>query len=178
MKITREWAMPSKNTFDIPPIQLFVEKYLGPSIISIDPFARDKRWFTYTNDLNPNTKAEYHMDSIHFLQMLRDKKILADLLIFDPPYSPRQIKECYEGIGLKMKSEDAWRSAGWKTERDVAMGLLRLNGIALSFGWNTCGMGKKRGFVIEEILMVCHGATHYDTLCMSERKVSEQLKLF
>lgn len=23
-------------------------------------------------------------------------------MLFDPPYSPKQIKECYEGVGLKV----------------------------------------------------------------------------
>jgi hypothetical protein len=51
----REWAMPSHETFDIPPIAAFVQKYLRESQVSVDPFARNRRWATYTNDLDPNT---------------------------------------------------------------------------------------------------------------------------
>lgn len=31
-------------------------------------------------------------------------------------------------------------------------------------------MGKKRGYTIEEILLVCHGPGHNDTICMAESK--------
>lgn len=70
MIINRVWAMPSADTFDIAPIGDLVKRYLSQSKISIDPFARNKRWATYTNDLNPITDAEYHMMASDFLKML------------------------------------------------------------------------------------------------------------
>jgi len=167
--------MPNKNTFTCLPIGNFVRKYLADSEVSIDPFSRDCKWATFTNDLNLNTKAEYHMDAVDFLKLLLDKGVKADLLIFDPPYSPRQIKECYESIGLKMKYEDAHLSHSWKLQRNLANQLLITDGISLSFGWNSLGMGKQRGYEIEEILLVCHGAGHNDTICMAERKRQEYL---
>jgi hypothetical protein len=47
----------------------------------------------------------------------------------------------------------------------------------LSFGWNSMGMGKKRGYAITEGLMVCHGVGHNDTLCMAETRIAEQMDL-
>ena len=178
MKIYREWAMPTSETFTCPPIRSFVHRYLKDSEISIDPFARNFTGCTYTNDLNPNTKAQHHMDSIKFLEMLRTQSIKADLIVFDPPYSPRQVMECYNGIGQRMTKEDGQRSHRWSSEKNIINDLIELNGFVLSFGWNTCGMGIKRGFSIEEILLVCHGAGHNDTLCMAERRTSEQYPLF
>jgi hypothetical protein len=177
MIFNRIWAMPSADTFDIPPIGEFVKKYLRKSKISIDPFARNKRWATYTNDLNPETAAEYHYDSIEFLQMLITLNTEADLVLFDPPYSPRQIKECYDSVGLKMGALDAMRT-NWQIERDLIYKLLSLNGIVLSFGWNSMGMGQGRDTTIEEILLVCHGVGHNDTICLAERKIGHQLELF
>jgi len=173
MRISRVWAMPSSETFSILPIRDFVFKYLNKSQISIDPFARNFISSTYTNDLNPNTKAKYHLDSLNFLQMLKQKSIKADLVIFDPPYSPRQIKECYEGIGLKMDGREALRTASWKAEKDVVDQLLKPNGIFLWFNWNSAGMGQKRNYKILEILLVCHGAGHNDTICMAEQKMPD-----
>src|ERR1700742_3742073 len=98
MKFSRIWAMPNHNTFSVPPIGNFVQKYLAKSKISIDPFARNKKWATYTNDLNPITSANYHMDAEDFLSMLGFCGVTSDLIIFDPPYSSRQISECYKGI--------------------------------------------------------------------------------
>jgi hypothetical protein len=99
MQINRKWAIPSSDTFDVPPIGEFVKSYLRQAKVSVDPFARNKRWATYTNDLNPNTEAEYHLDVADFLKILVEKEVKADLVIFDPPYSPRQVKEMYSGFG-------------------------------------------------------------------------------
>lgn len=85
----RAWAMPNSSTFDIAPIGSFVRRYLSASKVSVDPYARNKRWATYTNDLDPTTKAEYHLEALDFLQYLIDERVQADLIIIDPPYSPR-----------------------------------------------------------------------------------------
>ena len=42
MIITRQWAMPNKNTFDIKPIKEIINKYLVDGII-IDPFANKNK---------------------------------------------------------------------------------------------------------------------------------------
>jgi len=170
--------MPNKNTFDIPPIRLFVEKYLEKSTVSIDPFARNKRWATHTNDLNPDTKTDSHLDVRNFLKYCLKTNGKVDLVIFDPPYSTRQMKECYAGIGLKMTYEDTHEFGHWTESRRLIKTLVKIGGVVLSFGWSTVGMGMKRGFSIEEILLVCHGGAHNDTICIAERKTSEQLELF
>lgn len=48
-------------------------------------------------------------------------------------------------------------------------------GKVISFGWNSCGIGKTRGFEIERILIVCHGGHHNDTICTVEKKVQGSL---
>jgi len=176
MNFARVWAMPNSDTFDILPIGELVKRYLRVSKVSIDPFARNKRWATYTNDLNPNTTAEYHLDVKEFLATLWYKSIRADLVIFDPPYSPRQIKECYESIGVKMGALDAMRT-NWQPERDLINDILEVGGIVISCGWNSMGMGKKRPFWFVEGLMVCHGVGHNDTIVMVEKKHDHQASL-
>jgi hypothetical protein len=167
-KIWRTWDMPNSNTFDVPSIAGFVKKYLMKSKVSVDAFARNKRWATYTNDLNPATAAEYHLDAEEFLMMLITKGIKADLVICDPPYSPRQVKECYDSIGLPMKQTDALLGMTRKRLKRVINSLVIVGGVTLHFGWNTVGMGK--GWNIEEVFLVCHGSDHNDTICMAERK--------
>ena len=39
MKITRVWAMPSKDTFTIKPIAELLKRYVGSGLCWIDPFA-------------------------------------------------------------------------------------------------------------------------------------------
>lgn len=179
MLINRVRSIPSADTFDIPPIGEFVKRYLRESKISIDPFARNKRWATYTNDLNPETAAEYHMPADEFLQTLKDKGVVADLVIFDPPYSRRQVKEVYEGVGLRFTNDDSqYYSSNWKTERTLINDILAVGGHVLSFGWNTSGMGSFDNFTEQEILIVCHGGSRYDTLCIAEKKLAYQASLF
>lgn len=160
----RTWAMPNKDTFSIKPIGNFVMKYLGG--ISVDPFARNKGWATYTNDLNPNTTAQHHMDAAEFLNMLADKGVVADVIILDPPYSPRQISECYSESGLKCTMTDTQSAVLYKRVREAAKRLCRKGTIILSFGWNSTGMGK--GYKVIECLLVCHGGAHNDTICLAE----------
>lgn len=178
MMFNREFAGPSSDTFDIPPIAGFVQKYLLKSRVSIDPFARNKRWATYTNDLNPNTAADSHCDAEDFLNQLKSKRVVADLVIFDPPYSPRQIEECYSGIGKKTSTEDTQNCVLYSRVRSVIPSVLSEDGFVLSFGWNSNGMGRKHGFEIIEILLVAHGAAHNDTICIAEKRAEKHPELF
>lgn len=175
MRIQRVWAMACADTFDCLPIGDFVRRYLRDSKVSIDPFARNKRWATYTNDLNPATQAEYHMDVLDFLTMLKEKGVTVDLVIFDPPYSLHQIQECYKGLGKAISGRESQQFYG--DVRDAIDSLMVPGGVGLSFGWNSIGMGKTRGYEIEEILMVCHGRAHNDTICVAERKIAHQEQL-
>jgi hypothetical protein len=161
--------MPNSNTFDIKPIGEFVHRYLSKSRISVDPFARNKRWATYTNDLNPETKAEYHMEALEFLKLLSSAGVKADLVIFDPPYSSRQVAECYKSVGRKTTMQDT-QGASWANWKTAISGICADDAIVLSFGWNSVGMGIKHSFEIIEIMMICHGGVHNDTICMAERK--------
>lgn len=176
-RMIRVWAMPTADTFDCQPIGDMVKRYLRESTVSIDPFARNKRWATYTNDLNPETAAEYHLDAAEFLETLVERDVHAQVCLFDPPYSPRQIKECYDGIGQKMEQMDAFRTH-WKPERDLIDQIIEPGGVVISCGWNSIGMGQARPYRLEELLLVCHGPGHNDTICIAERKLAHQARLF
>lgn len=166
--------MPNKNTFQVKPIREFVSRYLKDSQLSVDPFARNANLATFTNDINPKTSAQYHLHALDFLNMLIEKNVKTDLVIFDPPYSPHQTKECYSGFGINMKYEDDARH-GWSKTRKAISKLVKPDGIVLSFGWNTVGIGKKQGFKQIEIGLVSHGIGHNDTICLAEIKKNQQL---
>jgi hypothetical protein len=171
MKFNRTWAMPSRDTFSVPPIGDFVRRYLKESTVSVDPFARNCELARFTNDLNPETKAQSHLDAEDFLKSLQfaDKPGIFDLVLFDAPYSPRQISECYQQVGREVGMAGTQNGALYLRVRNAIVPLLAPNAIVLSFGWNSSGMGKERGFEIQEILLVCHGGAHNDTICMAER---------
>ena len=169
MRIERVWAMPNSETFQVKPIADFVRSYLNGGV-SVDPFARDSKLAMVTNDLNPSTSADYHMDAEEFLKMLADDGVQAEVVIIDPPYSPRQVKECYDKIGIPMKQHEALLGYTRGRLREQINRILGPGGVVLWFGWNTTGMGKKYGFEIEQILLVCHGSDHNDTICFAERR--------
>ena len=86
--------------------------------------------------------------------------------------SLRQVKECYEGVGITVTAEHT--KASWRARHlDEIARIVKTGGYCLSFGWNTNGVGKKRGFEIVEILIVAHGGSKNDTLCTVERKVAK-----
>jgi len=168
---SRVWAMPNSETFSIISISNLLKKYIKSDMIVIDPFARDTKWGTITNDLDENTKSKYHMEASDFLDMLIKKNTLADVVILDPPYSPRQISECYKSIGKKVTGKDTQNSRLYKQCKDRMTKILKKGGLAITCGWNSSGFGKTRGFNIIEILLVPHGAAHNDTIITVEIKL-------
>ena len=172
MIINRKWSMPNSNTFCIPPIKELITKYIGQGDkVIIDPFANNCKIGNITNDLNPKFDTTYHLDALDFLKLIADKS--ADVVLYDHPYSLRQVKECYEGVGVTVTAEHT--KASWRAKHlDEISRILKSDGVCLSFGWNTNGVGKKRGFEIIEILVVAHGGSRNDTLCTVERKVYDE----
>jgi hypothetical protein len=170
IKMNRVWAMPSADTLSIPPFRQLVKKYLHGSKVSVDPFARNCTWATFTNDLNPDTAAEYHLDAVEFLQMLIDKGVKADVGIYDPPYSPRQVKECYDSIGRTVTQAATQMVDIRRDVKNLLGELVKVGGYVLSFGWESTGLGRARNFECAELLLCCHGSGHNDTICTVERK--------
>jgi hypothetical protein len=171
MKFSRSWAMPSQDTFDILPIKDFVWRYLHKSKCSVDPFARNKDWATHTNDINPKTSAQHHSDAEIFLAHLANGSVKCDLALIDPPYSPRQISECYKELGIPVTMQDTQNARFYARIKKALLPVLSNDATVLSFGWSSAGMGIKHGFEQVEILLVCHGAAHNDTICLAEKRI-------
>jgi hypothetical protein len=169
--LRRGFAVANPETFKIKLIRDFVQKHMKPDGVSVDPFARNCKLATITNDLNPATDAHYHIEALDFLELLVAQGIQADTIIFDPPYNPAQAKECYESLNFKLPQRIAQTAGAWAKEKDAAMKILKPDGVFLWFGWNTCGMGSGRGFEIIDFLDVTHGRGKHDTLCIAEKKL-------
>lgn len=167
-KVNKVWAMPDRNTFKIKPVSEFVSRYAPSGTVSIDPFARNSNLATYTNDMNPETSAQYHMEAVEFLRKLVEDGVEADVVLLDPPYSLHQVRASYDGYGDK-------RVIALTPVYDLAAKLCKPGGYVLNFGFNSNGLGKKRGFAQEEILLISHGGHHNDTICTAERRIAEPL---
>lgn len=168
MIIERRWAMPSKHTFTIKPIRELLREYVRDDLIIVDPFAGFNSVGNITNDLNPKSPAIVHMDALDFCKDLQTA--VADIVLYDPPYSYRQVKELYESIGLDKFDPKRTRMDYWSDIRTELARICKPNGRAFCFGWNTTGLGLKRGFRMERILLVPHGGARNDTIVTLEIK--------
>lgn len=157
--------MPNHKTFDIKPIRGVIDKYLAG--VSIDPFANQSRLAKFNNDLDPQYGCEFNLDAIEFLKSFQDESV--DVVLFDPPYSPRQISECYKALGLTVNMQTT-QSSFWANMKNEISRIVKPGGIVMTFGWNSGGIGKKNGFDIIEILMVAHGGWHNDTIVTVDKK--------
>jgi len=171
---SRKWEMPNSKTFNIKCIAELIKKYLKEDMFSIDPFANSSKMAKVTNDLNKEYNTDYNLDAVDFLKMFQDESV--DFVFYDPPYSLRQVSECYKNVGVKVTQETTQSS--WRTKHinEIAR-VLKPNGIVISFGWNSSGVGKKRGMDLIEILLVAHGGSHNDTICTVEVKIPSNNKI-
>lgn len=162
--------MPNKNTFDIKPINELINRYIHKvDGIILDPFANKNTLATITNDLDPQFNTDYNMDAIDFLELFDDNSI--DMVLYDPPFSSRQVSECYKRLGktVNMKTTQA---SYWSKQKKEISRIVKKDGIVISCGWNSGGIGKTNGFKIIEILLVAHGGWHNDTIITVEQKIA------
>ena len=175
MKFSRKWAMPNGNTFNIKPINEFLRNYNKINIESADPFANRNKIAKYRNDLDPEMLTEYNLDALEFLRTFKDNSL--DLVFFDPPYSPRQVSECYKRLGKTVNMQTT-QSSFWANMKNEISRIIKPSGVVLCFGWNSQGIGKTRGFTMVELLIVAHGGNHNDTICTAEIKNTDLFSNF
>lgn len=163
------WNMPSDETFKIKPIKKWIKRNWKDGI-TIDPFARNNKLCKLNNDLDPTTKADYHEDGLKFLQQIDSNH--ADLIMYDPVYSVRQLSEMYKKLGLSVNQQTT-QPRYWKNLKHEIARILKPGGIVMTFGWQSGRIHK--GFLIKKILLVAHGGIHNDTICTLQTKNSENI---
>ena len=145
-----------------------------------DPFSNNKttrRQGTtlITNDMNPKFNSTYNMEANDFAELMEKKGKAFDLILFDPPYSLRQLKDHYENIGAKLPH---WQTLHqWKRAKDSLARCVMPGGYVISFGWHSTGFGRSRGFEKKEVHVMCQVGRddRYDILVTVEQKVSHDI---
>ena len=111
MKIKREWAMPNSKTFKIKPIKELIKRYVKNSDLVIDPFANEysikneiicKQYIS--NGIDTSFDTDYHLEAQEFMKLFDDNSV--DVVLFDPPYSGRQVSECYKKLNKTVTMND------------------------------------------------------------------------
>jgi hypothetical protein len=162
IKINRVWVMPSIWTFKLVPIKQLLVKY-SVGLNWGDPFAGENSPAEYTNDIEGRC-AKFKNDALDFLKSMPSDSLSG--ILFDPPYS---VEQCLRRYTPKCKGT-AGRAEYWAKCKNEIARIIRPGGIAISFCWDSTGIGKSRGFSIIEILLMCHGACHNDTIVTIETK--------
>lgn len=125
---------------------------------------------TITNDLSLEFDTDYHLDAFEFMKMFDTGSV--DGVLYDPPYSPRQVSECYNNVGYNV-TWDTTKASFWGNHKREISRIVKIGGKVITFGWNSGGIGYKYGFEIERILLVPHGGWHNDTICTVEIKTHD-----
>jgi hypothetical protein len=161
--------MPNKWTFKMKSVQGLLSKY-NVGCGWADPFCGESVLCELRNDLNPENKnAQTHFDALSFMKNIPDGFLNG--VLFDPPYSMEQVKRSYNSVGIT-----EWQKIGnnkngsFSAVKDEIKRAIKTGGTVISFGWNSSGMGIKRGFVIEEIMLIAHGPRN-DTIVTVERYI-------
>ena len=167
IRIERIWSMPNKNTFEMTPIKKLLSEEVDLTKMWVDPFANQNKIASITNDLSKEYDTDYHMDALDFLNMFDSESV--DGVLYDPPYSPRQVSECYNSVGYNV-TWDTTKASFWGNHKRAISRIVKLGGKVITFGWNSGGIGYKYGFEIERILLIPHGGWHNDTIFTVEVK--------
>lgn len=167
IKIQRVFARASQWTFQIPPIKKLVEGYVGDGIGWADPFAGSSKLAEFRNDHNPERRQPNCLEAEEFGRQLKTRLIG---VLFDPPFSYRQVSEHYKLLGKKATAKDTSYNFYHRSMLPLIPKIMT-GGHVISFGWSTNGFPKQMGFEILEILICAHGMHHNDTLVTVQRRV-------
>ena len=78
-----------------------LSRYVNLRIVSLRNFGN--RLASVTNDIDPQYDTDFHMDATDFLNSFKPDSV--DMVLYDPPYSPRQVAECYKALGITVNMQ-------------------------------------------------------------------------
>jgi len=148
-----------RYTFEAPLIKEWVESRCIGSTLNL--FAGKIRLNIHElrNDIDLTMIAEDHKDAYDFCKEYKGKRF--DTILLDPPYSYRKSIEKYGGN----------YTSKFNLIKNEIPRILNKNGIVISFGYHSTFLGKKHGFNLQEICLICHGGAQHDTIAIVERRL-------
>ena len=163
MRFTYLCQPPKRYTFEQPQLKQWVEKQCRGKVLNLFAGTTLLSVNETRNDMDPKTPAKYHLPADEFCKMAIDRKMKFDTVILDPPYNLRKSREKYHGRYF----------GSFTVIKRMIPDLLNNGGRIITLGYDTVGIGKKRGFEKIAVCVVCHNGDHNDTLCLVERKIPQ-----
>lgn len=146
MLCERVFAMPNHKTFEIKPIKELINKErIAGEFLDLFPYPYDK-------------------DALELAKSIKDNSIW--FLLYDPPYSQRQLFEMYKKLGKDLQSNAAYFK---ELDKEIDR-IMTPKGKVIRFAWNSKRISKN--FEIKRILLVNHGAAHNDTIVTVQQKTN------
>jgi len=159
MKFTYLSQPPKRWTFEQPKLKEWTEENCEGKVLNLFAGKTRLKVDEFRVDISDENKPDVVSDAYNFV-VTTERKF--DTIILDPPYNLRKSREKY--------GEDRYIGSFTKIKNELSK-ILNDNGIVLTYGYDSVGMSKSRGFIKEGICLVCHNGDHNDTICLKERKV-------
>lgn len=159
-KFTFLQAPLNRYTFSVKSIREWVEAVAGGRVLNLFAGKTKLNLREIRVDVRADMVAHVNMDALEFCKQWTGDNF--DTIILDPPYSYRKSMEMYDGA----------KSSQFNQLKNEITKILANDGRVITFGYHSVSMGKKRGFNIEEILLISHGGAIHDTIVTVERKFS------
>ncbi len=165
MEFTYLTQPPKRYTFQQPKLREWTEKQCKGKVLNLFAGTTKLNVDEVRVDIDKNVPADYYMDAFEFVNLAKEQGMKFDTIILDPPYNLRKSREKYGGkyIGSLTKIKNA------------LLPLMNENCIVISYGYDTVGMSKSRGFKKIGVCVICHNGDHNDTLCLVEQLIATPL---
>lgn len=135
----------------------------------IDPFARNCKWGTITNDLNSKFECDYNMCALEFSNILIETKTKAKIILFDPPFSINQAERYKEEGMNNLYTNPNLISNLCKNLSSI----LSPNGYFIKLGYNSTRPNKNLELV--ELTVVNFGGSRNDVIVSVWKNVQNKL---
>lgn len=154
---------PARYTFEMPKLKKWIEQQCTGKVLNLFAGKVTLLVNEIRNDMDVTMPAEYHLPADEFCKMAIDKGWRFDTIILDPPYNLRKSREKYNGRYF----------GSFTIIKRMIPDLLNPNGKVITLGYDTTGIGLKRGFRKIAVCVVNHKGDHNDTLCLVEQKIPQ-----
>jgi|TARA_Y100000310_G_scaffold141356_1_gene140802 hypothetical protein len=161
MKFTYLKTPLNKYTFKSKKIKQWVEEVSVPLVLNLFSGMIKLNIEEIRNDIRKDMVADFHYDALEFVEKWDGKRF--NTILLDPPYSYRKSMEMYEGQVM----------SPFNILKDKLIPILNEDGIVITFGYHSNVMGNKRGFSIEQVLLMSHGGAIHDTIATVEKLIKK-----
>lgn len=157
----------NRYTFQSKKIKRFVEKWCNGKILNLFAGKTSLNVNEVRVDISDEFKPDYCMEALDFIIYWKTNfKVKFDTIILDPPYSYRKAMESYNGNYV----------SSFRKLKNELNEIINDGGLVISFGYDSTGMSRIRGYRKLAIALFNHKGAHHDTIAIVEQKNQDDLK--